>query len=160
MKRQNVERRLAGCPVAAVNPDGISLYEVGEAAKYLVRVKLTDKQIMDTITRMDPRDFPPMTSKMFWEGLMQRRKYEEQASELWHTSDIAKVAADSFNSLRMSLLLLPDELVDEAGLNDQQRVIVRDMVDSALGSLEKALVSELRKPGGSGPGAPAEEGEL
>jgi hypothetical protein len=60
----------------------------------------------------------------------------------------------------MSLLLLPDELVDEAGLNDQQRVIVRDMVDSALGSLEKALVSELRKPGGSGPGAPAEEGEL
>lgn len=160
MKSQNIQRRLAECPVAAVNPDGLPLYDVAEAAKYLVRVKLTDKQIMDTITRMDPRDFPPMTSKMFWEGLMQRRKYEEQASELWHTSDVSKIAADSFNALRMSLLLLPDELVDEAGLNDQQRVIVRDMVDSALGNLEKSLVSGLRKPGGPGPGAPSEEGEL
>lgn len=160
MKRQSVERRLSGCPVAAVDPDGLPLYEIAEAAKYLIRVKLTERQIMDVITKMDPRDFPPMTSKMFWEGLMQRRKYEEQASELWHTSDVAKVAADSFNAIRMSLLLLPDELVDEAGMNEQQRVIVRDMVDNALGNLESALVTRLHKPGGSGPGASPEEGEL
>jgi hypothetical protein len=159
-KRQNIERKLRGCPVAAVNPDGNPLYDIAEAARFLVRVRLTDKQVRETIIRMDPKDFPPMTSKIFWEGLVQRRKYEEQIGELWHTSDVAKVLADSFNAVRMSLLLLPDTLVETAGLNEKQRVTVRDIMDSALEGLENALVTELRKPSGSGPEPSSEEGEL
>lgn len=160
MKRQNVERRLSGCPVAAVNPDGNPLYEIAEAAKYLVRVKLTDKQIRDNIVRMDPRDLPPMSNKIFWEGLGQRRKYEEQVSELWHTNDVVTATSSAFNAIRMSLLLLPDELVDTAGLNERQRRIVQGIMDSALERLEDALVTNLRKPGRPRPELVTEEGEL
>lgn len=160
MKRQNVERRLSGCPVAAIDPDGLPLYEIAEAAKFLVRVKLTEKQIHQTLVRMDPRDFPPMLNKMFWEAMITRRKSEEQVGDLWHSSDVVKVAADSFNAIRMSLLLLPDELTETAGLNEQQRVIVRDMIDNALESCENALITQLRKPGGPGPGTPSSEGDL
>src|SRR5687767_643535 len=77
MKRQNVERRLTNCPVAGTSPKGTPLYLISEAARYLVRLKLTDKMVYETLKAADPKDFPAMTNKMFWEGLAVRRKYEE-----------------------------------------------------------------------------------
>jgi hypothetical protein len=160
MKRQNVERRLVSCPTSGVNNKGTPLYQIKDAAQYLVRVKLTEKQIETALQQMDPRDFPAMTNKMFWEGLAQRRKYEELVGELWHTSDIESVASSAFNSVRMNLLLLPDELADKAGLNEQQRAIVQGTLDATLESLGNAIVEELRKPSRSGPEPSAEEGEI
>jgi hypothetical protein len=160
MKRQNVERKLVSCPVAGISNQGTPLYHIADAAPFLMRVKLTEKQVYDTLQRADPKDFPPMTNKIFWEGLAQRRKYEEQVGDLWHTSDIATVLGQAFNAVRMSLLLLPDELSDQAGLNEQQRKVVQDTVDATLVNCRDALVDELRKPSRSGPESSSEEGEI
>jgi hypothetical protein len=160
MKRQNVERRLATCPTAGVNQTGSPLYRVADAAQFLVRIKLTDEQVRETLQRADPKDFPAMTNKMFWEGLIQRRKYEELTGDLWHTSDVVSVASSAFNAIRMSLLLLPDELSDKAGMNEQQRSLVQDTVDAMLESCRDALVDELRKPSRSGQQPSTEEGDL
>ena len=160
MKRQNVERRLGSCPTSGVSQLGTPLYQIKDAAPYLMRVKLTPKQIEETIQRMDPKDFPPFANKMFWEGMAQRRKYEEQVSDLWHTTDITSVASTAFNAIRMSLLLLPDELADKAGLNEQQRKLVQDTIDTALEGCGNALIDELRKPSGPGPEPSAEEGPI
>lgn len=157
MKRQNVERRLASCPVAGVSQQGTPLYQIGEAAQYLVRLKLTDEMVRETLRTADPKDFPAMTNKMFWEGLIQRRKYEELVGDLWHTSDVVGVASSAFNAVRMSLLLLPDELSDKAGLNEQQRKLVQDTVDAMLEGCRDALVDELRKPSRSGQQASVED---
>lgn len=160
MKRQNVERRLASCPVAGLSQAGTPLYQIADAAEYLVRIKLTDEMVRETLQKADPKDFPAFTNKMFWEGLIQRRKYEEIANELWHTSDVVAVAAAAFNAIRMSLLLLPDELSDKAGLNEQQRTLVQSIVDAMLETLRDALTSELRKPSRSGREPSPEEGEV
>jgi hypothetical protein len=160
MKRQNVERRLASCPVAAHSAQGTPLYRIADAAQFLVRLKLTDDMVYETLQKADPKDFPAMTNKMFWEGLAVRRKYEEQVGDLWHTADVIGVASAAFNAIRMSLLLLPDELSDKAGLNEQQRTLVQSIVDSTLESSRDALVDELRKPSRSGREPSAEEGEI
>lgn len=160
MKRQNVERKLTDCPVAGTSQTGSPLYHVADAAQYLVRIKLTDEMVRETLQKADPKDFPAFTNKMFWEGLAVRRKYEEQVGDLWHTSDTIAAAAGAFNAIRMSLLLLPDELSDKAGLNEQQRTLVQDIVDSMLESLRDALVDNLQKPSRSGREHPSEEGEV
>lgn len=157
MKRQNIERRLTNCPVAGSSQTGTPIYRIADAAQYLVKIKLTDEMVRETLQKADPKDFPAMTNKMFWEGLIQRRKYEELASELWHTSDVVAVAAAAFDAVRMSLLLLPDELSDKAGLNEQQRTLVQNIVDAMLESLRDALIEELRKPSRSGQQASVEE---
>jgi len=160
MKRQNVERRLTSCPVVGVSNTGSNMYRIADAAQFLVQIKLTDEMVRDTLRTADPKDFPAFTNKMFWEGLIQRRKYEEQASELWHTSDVVAVAAAAFNAIRMSLLLLPDELSDKAGMNEQQRTLVQGICDAMLESLSDALIRDLRKPSRSGREPSAEEGEV
>lgn len=160
MKRQNVERRLTDCAVAGTSQKGTPLYHIADAAPFLIRVKLTEAQIMEVMKRGDPRDLPAMSNKMFWEGMIVRRKYEEQASELWHTSDVAAIAASSFNALRMALLLLPDELADNAGLNEQQRRVVQKTIDDSLTGLQDALIDNLEKPSRSRFEPSAEEGEV
>lgn len=160
MKRQNVERKLTGCPVSGMSQTGSPMYHISDAAQFLVRVKLTDEMVRETLQKADPKDFPAFTNKMFWEGLSQRRKYEELVGDLWHTSDVVAVAAGAFNAIRMSLLLLPDELSDKAGMNEQQRTLVQNIVDSMLESLRDALVDDLRKPSRSGREHPSEEGEV
>ncbi len=160
MKRQIVERRLASCPKSGTNSQGTALYQVGDAAQYLVRVELTDEMVYETLRRADPKDFPAFTNKMFWEGMGVRRKYEEQVGDLWHTSDVAAVASASFNAIRMALLLLPDELTDTAGLNERQRTIVQQIMDQTLEGCRDALVKELRKPNRPGLESPTEDGEI
>jgi hypothetical protein len=159
MKRQIVERRLSGCPKAGI-VNGTALYHIKDAAPLLIRVKLTDEMVYETLKRADPKDFPAFTNKMFWEGMGVRRKYEEQVGDLWHSSDVAAVASASFNAIRMSLLLLPDELTDTAGLNERQRGIVQGIIDNALEGCRVALIDELRKPSRSGPEPSPEEGEI
>lgn len=160
MKRQSVERKIAGIQPCGYGRMRAPLYQVREVAPRLVKVVLTDAQIRETLQRADPKDFPPIVNKMFWEGLAQRRKYEELTNELWHTSDVVAVAAAAFNVIRMSLLLLPDDLSDTAGLNERQRGIVQSGVDTMLESLRDALIDELRKPSRSGPEPADEDGEL
>lgn len=160
MKRQNVERKLANCPSSGISKAGTPLYRLAEAAQFLVRVKLTDKMVYETLKTADPKDFPAFTNKMFWEGLAVRRKYEEQVGDLWHTSDVIGVASAAFNAIRMSLLLLPDELSDKAGLNEQQRTLVQNIIDSALEGCRDSLVDDLRKPSRSGRESSPEDGEI
>lgn len=162
MKRQNVERRIAGVRPNEINDTGAPVYAIKDVAPKLVDLELTDDMIFDAMTKFNPKDFPAFSNKMFWEGMSQRVKYQELAGELWHTADVVAVASTTFQALRMSLLLLPDELITEGGLNEAQARIVQKRIDDAIEELNANLVTQLSKPGRdvSGPGLVAENGEL
>jgi hypothetical protein len=159
-RRQIVERKLADCPIAGYGNQDQPFYQIGEAARYLVKIKLTDKMIRETLQKSDPRDFPAMTNKIFWESLSVRRKVEEQTSELWHTTDIEAVASAAFGAIRTALLLLPDNIADNAGLNEKQRATVQGIVDTALENCGESLVAALEKPSRQEQGSSSEEGEI
>jgi hypothetical protein len=96
--------------------------------------------------RVNARDLPPILNKIYWEGLMVRERYREQAGELWHTEDVARVASDAFQSLRMSVLLIPDALRDGTDLSERQFTMVQEILDKALEESRVRLVADLRKP--------------
>lgn len=155
MKRQNVERRIAGVRPSEINDRGVPIYPIVDVAPKLVDLELTDDMIYDAMMKFNPKDFPAFSNKMFWEGMIQRRKYQKEAGELWHTDDVVAVASTAFNNLRLSLLLLPDELITEGGLNEAQSRIVQKRIDDAIEELNANLViklSEIHEEQSSGPG--------
>lgn len=160
MKEPDVMRKLVGLNSVGIGRQGNPLYTIREAAERLVRIPVTPEMITAHLRRMNPKDLPPVLNKMFWEGLQARRKYEEQVGDLWHTTDLATVLSDTFQTLKVSLQLIPDLLSEKSELTDEQLQLAREIVDSGLNEAYERLISNLRKPSGRGPGPTSEENEI
>lgn len=146
MKPADVLRKLAGLEAAGYGRQSNPIWRIRDAAPRLVRIDITAEMIDTYMKRANPKDLPPATNKMFWDGMMQAIRYKERSGELWHTADVSELAGTVFQSLRMSLLLLPDLLFNETGLTDRQLEIAQTVIDNALEEARAALVVELRKP--------------
>lgn len=145
----DVMRRLAGLDPVGIGRQGNPLYRVSDAAARLIKIPITEEMITNHLVKMNPKELPPLLSKLFWDAMTSRRKYEEQVGELWLTTDILAVAADAFQSLRMSLLLISDRLRDETEISEAQVQLAQSIIDSALEQARERLITDLRKPGGS-----------
>lgn len=160
MKTPDVARKLGDLRPVGEGRQGNPLYKVDEAAARLIKIPVSADMIHRHLRRMNPKDLPPMLNKLFWEGLAARRRYEEQAGELWASADVGLVTSAAFQSLRMSLLLIPDVLRDETDLSERQFSIVQGIVDNALEEARSALVTDLRKSSEPRSRPDAEEGPL
>lgn len=149
MKTPDVMRRLGDLKPVGYGRQDNPIYDVAMAAARLIRIPVTAEMIDGYMRRVNARDLPPILNKIYWEGLMVRERYREQAGELWHTEDVARVASDAFQSLRMSILLIPDALRDETDLSEKQFTMVQEILDKALEESRVRLVTDLRKPSGS-----------
>jgi hypothetical protein len=159
MKTPDVMRRLAGLDPVGVGRQGNPIYRLKDAAARLVKIPITAEMIDQYMKRTNGKDLPPFVNKLYWEGVVVREKYREQAGELWTTADVSQVAADAFQSLRMSVLLIPDALVNDTDLNERQMKIVQAIIDNALEESREKLVGHLSKPSG-GRSAPEDNDEL
>lgn len=160
MKEPDVMRRMAGIDPVGMGRQGNPLYRIREAAARLIKIPVTPEMITSHLKRMNPKDLPPVLNKMFWEGVQARRKYEELVGDLWHTTDVIQVLSDTFQTLRVSLLLIPDQLSEKTELTDEQIRMAQSIVDTALEEARERLVDNLRKSSGRGPGPTTEEDEL
>jgi len=145
MKTPDVARRLGDLKAIGTGRQNNPLYDIADAAARLIKVPVTPEMIDVYMRRVNPKDLPPITNKILWEGLAARRRYEEQVGDLWSTTDVIKVASDAFQSLRMSFLLIPDILRDETGLTETQFKRVQDIVDTALEDARMKLIDEFQK---------------
>lgn len=160
MKPADVLRRLGDLKPVGYGRQDNPIYDVASAAARLIRVPVTPEMIDAYMRRVNARDLPPILNKIFWEGLTARERYREQANELWLSEDVARVASDAFQSLRMSLLLVPDVLRDETDLSERQFAIIQKIVDQALEDARVRLISDLRKPRDQAESGIAEDGDL
>jgi hypothetical protein len=78
---------------------------------------------------------------------------------MWLTPDILQGASDAFQSLRMSLLLIPDQLRAVTDISDAQLHTVQNVIDTALEAARVRLIDDFRKPDGSRSRSFAEEDE-
>lgn len=159
MRPADVMRRLAGIDPVGTGRQGNPIYRIMDAAVRLIKIPITEQMIVDYLRKLNPKDLPPLLNKAFWEAMKVRGAYREQAGELWMTNDVLQVASDSFQSLRMSLLLIPDRLRDETKITEAQVLLVQDVIDTALETARERLVSDLRKPSGHRSGLDAEGDE-
>jgi hypothetical protein len=148
MKVPDVMRRLAGLDPVGAGRQGNPIYRLKDAAARLVKIPITAAMIDQYMKRTNGKDLPPFVNKLYWEGVVVREKYREQAGELWTTADVSQVASDAFQSLRMSILLIPDALMNDTDLSERQMKIVQAIIDNALEELQEKLVADLKKPSG------------
>lgn len=159
IRSPDVARRLGDLTPIGLGRQGNPLYRISEAAARLIKIPVTPELITAHLRRMNPKELPPLLSKLFWDAMKVRRQYEEQAGELWLTTEVLQTASEAFQSLRMSLLLIPDQLRDETAISEAHILIVQNVIDSALEQARDRLVDDLRKLSGSGPGPIAAEDE-
>lgn len=115
---------------------GSPIFDVGEAARYLVKPIWS---IEEYISRMTHMDLPMMLRKEFWAGMRSRQIYEKEAGDLWPTDKVQEHMAEVLKVIALSLRLTADTVERETGLTEAQRQIVLSMMDDALNGARHKL---------------------
>lgn len=118
---------------------GTPIYSIPEAAARLVKPSYDIERV---VMNMNHSDLPPMLQNAFWSAQKTRASFEEMMGDLWRTSRVVRLISVLFNSVRMTLLLLPDTIEREAGLTREQKQVVRRVVQGAIVEGRKAIVQE------------------
>lgn len=138
-----VTRKVSGL-VPVGRREGTAVYSIPEAASRLVKPSY---EIERYIMEMNHLDLPPLLSKEFWNSQIARTKFEEMNADLWRTPDVVRVISVLFNSIRMMLLVLPDTVEREAGLNKEQKAVVRRVIDGSIMDNRQTLIKSFKDYG-------------
>lgn len=138
MDRTAVIRRLVNCPtLPARGKSTQKLYDIATAARYLVPSAMTAEEFIRVASKVD---LPPTLQAQFWDAMLKRQKYEEQAGALWPTSRIRTVLGDTFQAMKFSMQLWVDAMEREIEVTPRQREILVRMVDSLQKEIYDTLV--------------------
>jgi len=121
---------------------GYPIYKLAEAAPYLVPPNKRD--VTEAVKRMSPKDLPPALTKEFWAGQHARLKFEEDQGDVWRTADVIETFSEVFKTLRMSILLMRDQVERQTELSDAQRDIIQDLIDGVLNELAESLTKRFK----------------
>lgn len=120
---------------------GYKVYDIAEAASYLVR---PGYEIEDFIRQMSPQELPPLLSKEFWNGQNARLNYEAKLGNYWPTEDVIAAFGEVLNVIRMTVLLVADDVEREAGLTDAQRLIIRRIMDAMIETMRTNIAEKFK----------------
>lgn len=121
---------------------GYPIYKVKDVAPYIVKGKIN---VEESIRRMSAKDLPPALTREFWLAQAARLRYEEDVGDLWRTSEVIRVVGDAFKTLKMSILLMQDQVERNNVLTSQQRDEIRQLSDALLNELADSLVKSMGK---------------
>lgn len=121
--------------------NGYPLYNVAEAAEYLVQPKV---DLEAYLKKLRPTDMPQAIQKQFWDAQNGRLKFMADAKHLWRTDRVQHVVADAFKVVRQRVLLFADTVDRQTGLTDEQRKIVQAMADGLLEDLHGAIIDHFK----------------
>lgn len=143
--------------VKACGTRGVSpIYQIRDVTPFLVRPA---GNIEEYIKKMRHNDLPALLTKEFWNGQRAKQRFMEDEGDLWRTDRVVEVLATVFKTVKMNLLLLPDQIERRSVLSDHQREELRNLIDATLETTREALVKEFGEDDGSrtGPGIASAE---
>lgn len=138
-----VSRKISGL-IPVGRRRGAMIYRIDEAAARLVK---PGYEIERYIREMNHLDLPSMLQVTFWDGQRKRLAFEEANGDLWRTADVVHAFGETFNTLRMSLMLMSDAVERETSLTDGQRVALRRLIDGAMEDCRTRLIEKFREYG-------------
>ena len=121
---------------------GYKVYSIKEAAEYLVK---PGYEIEDFIRQMSPQELPPLLSKEFWNGQNARLNYEAKLGNYWPTEDVVAAFGEVLNVVRMTTLLVADDVDRETGLTEEQRLIIRRIMDAMVTTMKKNIAEKFKE---------------
>jgi len=136
--------RLRNCPVKTNRARGtkmqVRLYDIKEAARHLITPAYSTKEYMHSLKR---GDLPPVLQQAVWDAMLKRQKWEENAGDLWRTSQLREVLGLTFQTLKFTLQLWTETIERQSELSDEHRGIILEMVDALQGELYQSLVKNM-----------------
>lgn len=136
--RRTVQRKLAGTPPAGKR-GAYPTWKLKEIAGLFVKPVGGMEEFIKSAT---PGDLPVLVQKEYWNGLRAKQAFMSEEGDLWRTERVAALFGRSFQHIRTSLLLLPDELERRAAMTDEQRKGFQEGIDAALTGLQKVFQEE------------------
>lgn len=139
-----VRRRLIQCPVAtmdvAVNGHMVPHYHVWQAAPFLVESKI-DPEVLGRLAKS--KDLPNRLQQQFWDAMLKRQRWEEQAGDLWRTEKVQEVLGSAFQSMKFTMQLWMDTIQNQTEVSPRQREIILNLVDSLQQQVYDDLIRNL-----------------
>ena len=120
---------------------GYPIYKVGEAASYLVRPRVN---IEAYVRKMGVRDLPPALQKDLWAAMNGQLKFEEAQGDVWRTERVHRFVAEAFKTVRMTLLLAPDNAERDGRMSPEFYEWFRSFIDQTLTSLHENMVEAMK----------------
>ncbi len=120
---------------------GNKVYTIREAAAFIVT---PGYEIEEYIRQMSPQELPPLLSKEFWNSQKSRLEYETKLGNLWPTQDVVEYIGELQNTIRMTLLLMVDDVNREESLTNGQRATIQRITDAAIETMKKNVVEKFK----------------
>jgi len=138
MGRQTVERKLAGCRPIGQGKHGTPLYDLPEAAAYLVKPRATIEQLLASLK---PDELPEKLREAYWNAKLKQQRYEERAGHLWRTDRVIALFSEVLQEIRVKLQIIPDRVDRETGLTSQQLKSLSRIVDEVQDDIYQYILS-------------------
>lgn len=138
MGRQTVERKLRGCVPIGQGKHNTPLYDLAEAASYLVTPRV---DLEEYLKGLKPEQLPERLRESYWNSMLKRQRWEEKAGDLWRTQTVVDRLTPVLLAMRNQLQLLPDNIERVAGLTPKQMAAVQGIVDSIQAEMHRELLA-------------------
>lgn len=126
LTRQMVENKLRNVRPIDLGSHGNPVYELAEAASYLIEPKIDLNEYLRSIK---PDRLPDHLRETFWNARLKRQRYEENAGDLWRTKKVMEVVGELLLDFSNKLNLIPDLVERQTGFTPEQYRLVRSIVD-------------------------------
>ncbi|MFC5394413.1 hypothetical protein [Bosea vestrisii] len=134
--RATVQTSLQNCePIGSKG--GGPLYDLSEAASYLVVPRRDVRDFMKTIT---VKDLPQELRETFWNAKIKEAKFRVIAGELWPTQSVLDVLGETFKTIKTTTQLWTDTIDETTGLTNEQRDMLIKLSDRLMADLHEALI--------------------
>lgn len=120
---------------------GNKVYSIKEAAS---RIITPGYEIEEFIRQASPQEVPVLLWKEFWNGQQARLNYETKLGNLWPTEDVKETLGTFANEVRITLLLVPDDVDREESVTDGQREIIRRIMHATVDNLAKNIAERFK----------------
>ena len=146
MSRHNVEQKLTKCRPMDRGRYGNPLYDLPEAASYLVEPRIDLNAYLKTVK---PEKLPERLRESVWNSMLKRQRWEEKAGHLWRTETVMTRFAETLSNLRQQLQQIPDRVERLTGLTIEQYKIIRNTIDQIQEEMYQEIltINETRKTG-------------
>jgi hypothetical protein len=126
MTRHAVEKKVGDLRPIARGTYGNPLYDLPEAAAYLIEPKI---DIDAYLKNIKPEKLPERLRESVWNSMLKRQRWEEKAGDLWRTDIVMTRFAETLANVRQQLQQIPDRVERLTGLSIDQYKIVRNAID-------------------------------
>ncbi len=137
---RTVKKKLASCAIKGWTTHKgtkVPLYDFVEAAGYLVDPKV---DLLTWIKSQRAQDLPHHINDQFWKAMLGKQKWEREARNLWHTTDVLDVFGTVAMTIKETMQLWVENLPGKSTMSTEQYKALTQMVNALKADIHLQLV--------------------